>query len=83
MLGEIIRTIYKVAIYIRLSKEDVDKGFDESESITNQKTLLLEYVKKLGPNYNLVDVYIDPGYTGTNFNRPDFKRMINDINLGK
>ena len=83
MLGEIIRTIYKVAIYIRLSKEDVDKGFDESESITNQKTLLLEYVKKLGPNYELIDVYIDPGYTGTNFNRPDFKRMINDINLGK
>ena len=83
MLGEIIRTIYKVAIYIRLSKEDVDKGFDESESITNQKTLLLEYVKKLGPNYKLIDVYIDPGYTGTNFNRPDFKRMINDINLGK
>ena len=42
MLGEIIRTIYKVAIYIRLSKDDADKGFDESESITNQKTLLLE-----------------------------------------
>ena len=83
MLGEIIRTIYKVAIYIRLSKEDADRGFDESESITNQKTLLLEYVKKLGPNYDLVDIYIDPGYTGTNFNRPDFKRMINDINLGK
>lgn len=83
MLGEIIRTIYKVAIYIRLSKEDADKGYDESESITNQKILLLGYVKKLGPNYELVDIYIDPGYTGTNFNRPDFKRMINDINLGK
>ena len=83
MLGEIIRTIYNVAIYIRLSKEDADKGFDESESITNQKVLLLEYVKKLGQNYDLVDIYIDPGYTGTNFNRPDFKRMINDIKLGK
>lgn len=83
MLGEIIRKNYKVAIYIRLSKEDADKGFDESESITNQKTLLLEYVKKLGSNYELIDTYIDPGYTGTNFNRPDFKRMINDIDLGK
>ncbi len=83
MLGEIIKTKYKVAIYIRLSKEDADRGFDESESIINQKSLLIEYVKKLGTNYNLIDVYIDPGYTGTNFNRPDFKRMINDINLGK
>jgi len=41
------RTIYKIAIYIRLSKEDVDRGFDESESIKNQKTLLTEYVKGL------------------------------------
>lgn len=83
MLEEIIRKTYKVAIYIRLSKEDEDRGYDESESITNQKALLLEYVEKLGSNYELIDVYIDPGYTGTNFNRPDFKRMINDINLGK
>ena len=83
MLGEIIIKKYKVAIYIRLSKEDEDKGFDESESITNQKTLLLEYVKKLGSNYDLIDVYIDPGYTGTNFNRPAFQRMIRDISSGK
>lgn len=61
MLEEITRTIiFKIAIYIRLSKEDADRGFDESESITNQKSLLLDYVKKLGPNYELVDVYIDP-----------------------
>lgn len=79
MLGEIIRTIYKVGIYIRLSKEDVDRGFDESESIKNQKTLLIEYVQKLGWEYKLVDIYIDRGFTGTNFNRPDFRRMIRDI----
>ena len=75
--------IYKVAIYIRLSKEDADKGFDESESITNQKCLLTEYVESLGEEYELVDIYIDPGYTGTNFNRPDFQRMIRDIESGK
>lgn len=72
---------YKIAIYIRLSKEDETQGYDESESITNQKALLLDYVEKLGPDYELIDVYIDPGYTGTNFNRPDFRRMIKDIEL--
>ena len=83
MLEAIKTVIYKVAIYIRLSKEDVDKGYDESESITNQKSLLTEYVKNLGWEYELVDIYIDPGYTGTNFNRPDFQRMIRDIENGK
>ena len=74
---------FYIAIYIRLSKEDVDRGFDESESIKNQKTLLIEYVNSLGSQYKLVDIYIDSGYTGTNFNRPDFKRMIKDIQSGK
>lgn len=83
MLEKIKTVIYKVAIYIRLSKEDVDKGYDESESITNQKLLLTEYVRNLGWEYELVDTYIDPGYTGTNFNRPDFQRMIRDIESGK
>ncbi len=83
MLETIKTVIYKVAIYIRLSKEDIDKGFDESESITNQKSLLTEYVKNLGWEYELIDTYIDPGYTGTNFNRPDFQRMIRDIENGK
>lgn len=80
MLKEII---YKVAIYIRLSKEDVDKEYDESESIKNQRTLLTEYVQNLGWKYELVDVYIDQGYTGTNFNRPAFQKMIRDIKNGK
>ena len=83
MLETIKTVLYKVAIYIRLSKEDVEKGFDESESITNQKSLLTEYVQNLGWKYELVDTYIDPGYTGTNFNRPDFQRMIRDIENGK
>lgn len=58
MLEKIIT--YKVAIYIRLSKEDADRGYDESESIINQKSLLTQYVKNLGYEYELVDIYIDP-----------------------
>ena len=83
MLEQIEKAIYKVAIYIRLSKEDIDKGYDESESIKNQRTLLTKYVENLGWNYKLIDIYIDQGFTGTNFNRPDFQRMIKDIELGK
>ena len=83
MLEKIKTIIYKVAIYIRLSKEDADRGYDESESIVNQRALLTEYVEKLGMGYELVGIYEDPGYTGTNFNRPAFQRMIRDINLGK
>lgn len=83
MLEQIKTIIYKVALYIRLSKEDVDRGYDESESIKNQRTLLTEYVEKLGWEYELIDIYIDQGYTGTNFNRPDFQRMIRDIENGK
>ena len=44
MLEQIEKNIYKVAIYIRLSKEDVNRGYDESESIKNQRTLLTKYV---------------------------------------
>lgn len=66
---------YKAAIYIRLSKEDGDK--EESESVINQRKILKAYAKE--NKYEIYDEYIDDGYTGTNFNRPDFKRMINDI----
>lgn len=83
MLETIKTVVYKIAIYIRLSKEDVDRGYNESESIKNQRTLLTEYVEKLGWEYELIDIYIDQGYTGTNFNRPDFQRMIRDIENGK
>ncbi len=83
MLEQIEKTIYKIAIYIRLSKEDIDRGCDESESIKNQRTLLTKYVGNLGWNYELIDIYIDQGFTGTNFNRPDFQRMIKDIEVGK
>lgn len=74
---------YRVAIYIRLSKEDENKGFNDSESVSNQKILLTRFVQQLGWEYELADIYVDDGYTGTNFNRPNFQRMIRDIELGK
>ena len=77
---ESINKIYKVGLYIRLSREDDDKEY-ESESITNQKSLLLQYAKE--NNLKVYDIYIDDGYSGTNFDRPEFKRMINDILKGK
>ena len=69
MIEQIEKISYNIAIYIRLSKEDIDRGYDESESIKNQRTLLTQYVEKLGPKYNLIDINIDQGLTGTNFNR--------------
>ncbi len=70
---------YRVGIYIRLSREDIDKQI-ESVSVTNQRNVLLSYIKD--NNYELYDIYIDDGYTGTNFDRPAFKRLINDIENG-
>ncbi|MBO6243686.1 MAG: recombinase family protein, partial [Clostridia bacterium] len=71
---------YNVGIYIRLSREDDDKTL-ESESITNQRSLLLQYVKE--NNLRVYDIYVDDGFTGTNFDRPEFKRLISDIEAKK
>ena len=70
---------YHVALYIRLSKEDENEG--PSESVTNQKSLLDEFVKN--HRLSVYDVYIDDGYSGTNFDRPAFQRMIADIEAKK
>ncbi len=79
-LLESLNKIYSVGLYIRLSREDDDKT-EMSESITNQKSLLLQYVKE--NNLRVYDIYIDDGYSGTNFDRPNFNRLLNDIELGK
>ena len=73
-------TFFNVGIYIRLSREDDDK-VEVSESIVNQRSLLIQYVNE--NNLRLVDIYIDDGYSGTNFNRPEFNRLIKDIEIGK
>lgn len=69
---------FKVGIYIRLSRDD---GNVESESIISQRSLLNQYVKE--NNYIVVDEYVDDGFSGTNFERPSFKRMMKDIKNGK
>lgn len=72
--------IFKVAMYIRLSREDGDK--EESSSVTNQRDIITRFINE-NDNFIIVDEYVDDGYTGTNFNRPAFQRMIKDIEKGK
>ena len=66
------------ALYCRLSRDDGAEG--ESNSIGNQKKLLKQFAKEHG--LDNTRYYVDDGYTGTNFNRPGFKKMIEDIELG-
>lgn len=72
-------THFSVAMYIRLSREDGDR--EESESIDNQRKLINDYLQGK-EEFLLRDCYIDDGFTGTNFQRPNFQRMIKDIEAG-
>ncbi|MGN1337004.1 MAG: recombinase family protein [Candidatus Coprovivens sp.] len=67
---------WNVAAYLRLSSDDGDKA--ESNSIGNQRSIINQYVKQNKELKN-VEYYIDDGYSGTTFDRPDFNRMIDDI----
>lgn len=67
---------YKTAAYIRLSREDGDK--EESNSVSVQRKMLRDFINS-NEDLNLFDVYVDDGFTGTNFERPAFKRLISDI----
>lgn len=69
---------YQAALYIRLSKEDENEG--PSQSVTNQQSLLKEFVRQQG--LSVWDTYIDDGWSGTSFDRPAFRRMIGDIEAG-
>lgn len=73
----------KAGGYVRLSEEDKNKASknDESESIQNQKKLIIEYCKK--NNWELYDLYCDEDYSGAGTYRPDFERMIKDCEDGK
>lgn len=76
---------YKAAIYLRLSKEDGDFSISgeklESDSISNQRMLIKEYLKK-HPEITVVKEYCDDGFTGANFERPDFNRMMEAVRAG-
>ena len=71
--------IYNTAIYCRLSKDDDNIG--ESASIQTQKSMLESYCREQG--FLVYDYYVDDGYSGLNYNRPGFERMLNDIDNGK
>lgn len=74
-----IQTNYRVAAYCRLSRDDGTNN--ESISIATQKEMLSSYIQDKG--WTLVDFYVDDGFSGMNFERPSFKRMIQDIEIGK
>ncbi len=70
---------YNVGIYVRLSQEDMRTG--ESLSIENQKMILAKYVNEQG--WNTYKIYVDDGYTGTDFNRPAVQQLLEDAKTGK
>ncbi len=72
--------VWKIAIYLRLSKEDGDK--DESDSISSQRLLTSEYIQRNIKDGEVVGEFVDDGYTGTNFKRPKFQEMIRLIDKG-
>ena len=73
------KTVWKVALYIRLSRED---GREESYSVKNQRQILSKYMEKFrddNDEYILAGTYVDDGYTGTDSDRKDFQRLLGDI----
>lgn len=72
------QVVDNIAIYMRLSNEDEDKDNEDSESINNQRKLIYEFIEK-NFEYNNCYEYSDDGFSGTNFNRPAFKKMIKEL----
>ncbi len=72
---------FNTALYIRLSREDGDNM--ESESITNQRDLLHLFLEKTKEKLVYIDEYVDDGFTGSNFDRPSWKRLMRDLENGK
>ena len=73
------QTIYSAAVYCRLSKDDEQAG--ESVSIETQKMMLTDFCHERG--FSIYEIYADDGYSGLNFNRPAFTRLLEDIDSGK
>jgi len=84
--NEVVSSVkqWKAGLYFRLSKEDGDKDDEskiESDSISSQRLIVEDF---LAENLDITSFseYIDDGYTGLNFERPEFQRMLEDIRLG-
>ena len=76
---------FQAAVYLRLSREDgdvTDGGKTVSNSIANQNELVMDYLKS-HPEIKVVDTYTDDGFSGVNFERPEFQRMLSDIRESK
>lgn len=76
---------YRSGIYLRLSSVDDDrdgKGKVDNNSITNQK-LLVEDFMKTRPEFRLADIYIDDGFSGSNFERPGYQQMMKAVEAGE
>lgn len=79
-----ISDTYRVAMYLRLSQDDekYDKGFKvESNSISNQRLQINDFIDK-NEDMELIEEYVDDGYSGINFERPAFKKMMEDVIQG-
>ena len=74
-----MRQPYNTALYMRLSRDDETYG--DSISIETQRTILQNYAKEHG--FTNASEYIDDGWSGTNFDRPGFQRMMEDVNAGR
>ncbi len=79
MIDYLVGKTYKAGAYLRLSVEDDNKK-DESISIKNQRAFIKDFALK--NNIEIYDYYVDDGYSGGNFDRPAFKKLINDIEKG-
>lgn len=76
------KEFYNAAAYLRLSRDDnMGEGEVESNSIRSQRDIIRSYVRKQD-NMEIYDIYVDDGYSGTNFDRPGFGRMMKDIEAG-
>ena len=76
------KQIFEAALYLRLSKENLNEEIGQSDSIANQEVLLCAYVKK-HPEIHIRYIFKDDGWSGVNFDRPGFQKMMQMIYDGK
>ncbi len=75
------KDFYNVAVYLRLSRDDEPDGSAESNSIRSQRDMIRSFIRKQD-DMEIYDIYVDDGWSGANFDRPSFQRMMEDIEAG-